>query len=161
MSDQNIFPAEGGCTCGAVRYKLLTAPLFVHCCHCSYCQRESGSAFAINALIEADRVELISGELERVEIPTLSGKGQDIFRCSRCLVALWSHYGGAGSAVNFVRVGTLDQPNACPPGVHIYTSTKQSWIDLPGDVPAVAEYYRRSQYWPENSQVRYKAIVKK
>jgi len=159
MSGPTTYPIEGGCTCGNIRYRLLTKPMFVHCCHCSYCQRETGAAFAVNALIESDRVKLISGEIERVEIPTLSGKGQDIFRCSRCLLAIWSHYSGAGRAISFVRVGTLDNPNLCPPDIHIYTSTKQNWVILPGEVPAVAEYYRRSEYWPRESQARLKAAV--
>jgi len=161
MSKQIIYPIEGGCTCKSVRYRLLIAPMFVHCCHCSYCQCETGSAFAVNALIEANRMELLSGEIERIEIPTLSGKGQDIFRCSRCKVAIWSNYAGAGSAVNFVRVGTLDNPNLCPPDIHIYTSTKQDWVVLPTETPAVAEYYRASQYWPADSLARYKAALPK
>lgn len=157
MSKQLIYPIEGGCACKSVRYRLLIAPMFVHCCHCSYCQCETGSAFAVNALIEANRMELLSGEIERIEIPTLSGKGQDFFRCSRCKVAIWSNYAGAGSAVNFVRVGTLDNPNLCPPDIHIYISTKLDWVVLPTETPAVAEYYRASQYWPADSLARYKA----
>ena len=53
---------EGGCFCKAVRYRLTTAPMIVHCCHCRNCQNQTGSAFVINAFIEADRVELLSGE---------------------------------------------------------------------------------------------------
>lgn len=161
MSRQNIYPIEGGCTCKSVRYRLLSAPLFVHCCHCSYCQSETGSAFAINALIEAERMELLSGQIERIEVPTLSGKGQDILRCSRCRVAVWSNYGAARSAVNFVRVGTLDDPDSCPPDIHIYTSTKLDWVILPDTVPAVEEYYQASQYWPRASLVRYQAVLRK
>ena len=161
MREQSSHSLEGGCTCGAVRYRLLMKPMFVNCCHCTYCQRESGSAFALNALIETSQVKLLSGEIERIEIPTLSGKGQDIFRCNRCMVALWSHYGGAGDAISFVRVGTLDRPDLCPPDIHIYTSTKQGWVVLPATTPAVEEYYRRSQYWSEESQARFKAAVKK
>src|SRR6187551_817352 len=100
---------EGGCTCRSVRYRLASAPLFVHCCHCRWCQRESGSAFALNAMIEADRVALLAGEPEAVDTPSASGKGQKIWRCPRCRVAVWSNYAGAGAAVRFVRVGTLDE----------------------------------------------------
>jgi hypothetical protein len=148
---------DGGCTCGAVRYRLVSAPVFVHCCHCSWCQRETGSAFVINALIESDRVQLLQGAPEPVATPSASGKGQKILRCPRCRVALWSHYPGGGDIISFVRVGTLDQPDRCPPDVHIYTSTKQPWVVLPPGTPAFAEYYDRQDYWSADSLRRREA----
>jgi hypothetical protein len=111
---------EGGCTCGHLRYRLLAEPMFVHCCHCRWCQRETGSAFALNALVESARVLLLAGTTEAVDTPSASGKGQTIVRCPRCRVAVWSHYAGAGEAVSFVRVGTLDDPDQLPPDIHIY-----------------------------------------
>lgn len=145
---------DGGCSCRHVRYRLLTGPLFVHCCHCSWCQRESGSAFALNALIEADRVALLAGEVEVVDTPSASRKGQKIARCPHCRVALWSNYAGAGAAVRFVRVGTLDQAGRLPPDIHIFTATKQPWVVLGPDIPAVPEYYRASEHWPAPSLER-------
>ncbi len=118
---------DGGCTCGAVRYRMTSTPLFVHCCHCRWCQRESGSAFAINAMIEADRVQLLQREPEAVLTPSASGKGQEILRCPACRIALWSHYAGAGDRICFVRVGTLDAPDRLPPDIHLFTSSKQPW----------------------------------
>jgi hypothetical protein len=109
MTTSDVFPLEGGCDCGAVRYRMLTAPMFVHCCHCTWCQRETGASFALNALIEAERVVLLKGEVDAVVTPSNSGKGQKISRCPVCRIALWSNYGGAGDAIRFVRVGTLDQ----------------------------------------------------
>jgi hypothetical protein len=160
MADLPPEPAsfDGGCDCRGVRYRLRSRPLFVHCCHCRWCQRESGSAFALNAMIEADRVE-VQGEVELVDTPSASGKGQLVARCPRCRIALWSHYAGAGRAVSFVRVGTLDDPDAMPPDVHIFTSTKQPWVVLPQGTPAVAEYYRRDELWPAESLARRKALV--
>ncbi len=149
---------EGGCTCRAVRYRLASRPLFVHCCHCRWCQRETGSAFVMNAMIEADRVEILSGTPEIVLTPSLSGRGQKIARCPVCHVALWSHYSGAGDAVRFVRVGTLDDPDACPPEIHIFTMSKQPWVILPPGVPAVREYYNREKFWPAESLARWKAL---
>jgi len=146
---------EGGCACRAVRYRLASAPLFVHCCHCRWCQRETGSAFAINAMIEADRVELLQGAPEIVPTPSSSGKGQKIARCPRCRVALWSNYPGAGDAVRFVRVGTLDDPDALPPDIHIFTASKQPWVVLPPGAPTVEEYYDREKYWPATSLARW------
>jgi hypothetical protein len=153
------FTATGRCTCGAVRYRLTSRPLFVHCCHCRWCQRESGAAFALNAMIEAERVVLLAGAPELTLTPTLSGKGQKIFRCPRCRVALWSHYAGAGDAVSFVRVGTLDEPDRLPPEIHIFTASKQPWVVLPRGTPAVRGYYDRDKYWPAESLARRRALL--
>lgn len=151
------FHAEGGCACRGVRYRLTAAPLFVHCCHCHWCQRETGAAFALNAMIEADCVTLLSGETLCVDTPSESGRGQRIHRCPDCHVALWSHYGGAGEAIAFVRVGTLDAPQIAPPDIHIFTASKQPWVQLCHDVPAVKGYYKLSEYWPEDRLARLKA----
>ena len=150
---------DGHCTCGQVRYRMTSRPLFVHCCHCRWCQRETGASFALNAMIEADRVELLQGEVEAVVTPSLSGKGQKIVRCPRCHIAVWSHYAGAGDAVRFVRVGTLDEPDRLPPDIHIFTASKQPWVVLPPGTPAVAEYYRASELWPKESLERRAALV--
>jgi len=151
---------EGRCTCGFVRYRMASRPLFVNCCHCTWCQRETGSAFAINAMIEADRVEVIAGEPVRIDTPSNSGKGQKITRCPKCHVALWSNYAGAGDAVRFVRVGTLEEPGRMPPDIHIFTSTKQPWVVLPPGTPAMEEYYDRKKYWPKESLERREAMIK-
>ena len=155
-TDSAVF--AGGCTCRAVRYRMTSRPLFVHCCPCRWCQRETGSAFALNALIEADRVELLQGEVEVIATPSNSGKGQQISRCSKCRIALWSNYAGAGDALRFVRVGTLDEPDRFPPDIHIFTASKQPWVLLPASTPAVPEYYRASQHWPAESLARRAAL---
>ena len=153
------YPIEGGCTCRAVRYAMASAPLFVHCCHCRWCQRETGSAFVLNAMIEADRVELLHGEVDVVATPSHSGKGQKIARCPTCRIAVWSNYAGGGDAVRFVRVGTLDEPDRFPPEVHIFTASKQPWVVLPPGTPAFAEYYKASEIWPQDSLARRAALL--
>ena len=155
------FPIEGGCDCRTVRYRMETTPLFVHCCHCRWCQRESGATFALNAMIETDRVTLLAGTPETVDTPSASGKGQKILRCPSCRIALWSHYAGGGTAVAFVRVGTLDDPDALPPDIHIFTSTKQPWVILPPGTAAVPEFYDRKQHWPAESLARREALLAK
>ena len=159
MSDERNFSLAGGCTCRAVRYRLTSKPIFVHCCHCRWCQRETGASFALNAMIEADRVVLENGEPEVVHTPSNSGKGQKIARCTACRIALWSNYAGAGDKVKFVRVGTLDDPDLLPPDIHIFTSSKQPWIVLPAGTPAVAEYYDRNVYWPKESLERRRVLL--
>jgi hypothetical protein len=149
---------EGGCTCGAVRYRLRDAPMFVHCCHCTSCQTETGSAFVLNALIESDRVETLAGAPEPVMTPSESGRGQNVWRCPDCRVALWSNYGGAADMLRFVRIGTLDDPGALPPDVHIYTRSKLPWVMLPDDVPVFEAYYDSKSLWPAASLDRRKAL---
>jgi hypothetical protein len=157
MTSEKHLAMDGHCTCGAVRYRLKARPLFVHCCHCTWCQRESGSAFAVNALIEATQVELLQGRPVSTKLPSASGKGQVFWRCADCGVTLWSNYDGAGSNIYFVRVGTLDDPSSAPPDIHIYTSTKQPWVILPDGVPAVPQFYKFTDHWPTESMARFKA----
>jgi hypothetical protein len=152
------YPLEGGCTCRAVRYRLLSEPLFVHCCHCRWCQRETGASFALNAMLESERVELLAGQPEIVETPSNSGKGQKIARCPVCRIAVWSNYAGGGDAVRFVRVGTLDDPDRLPPDIHIFTASKQPWVVLPPGAPAVAQYYDAARFWPEASLERRRVL---
>ena len=133
--------------------------MFVHCCHCRWCQRESGASFALNAMIEAARVTNLGEPPELVQTPSASGSGQLIARCPKCKVAVWSHYAGAGPVVKFVRVGTLDDPDLLPPDIHIFTASKQPWIVIPEGAPAVAEYYDRDKYWPEESLARRRAML--
>jgi hypothetical protein len=152
-------PVEGGCDCGHVRYRLESPPLIVHCCHCRWCQRESGAAFALNALIESDRVTLLAGEVALTRMPSQSGLGQTIARCPECGVGVWSYYGGAGTLLSFVKVGSLDDPDRLPPDVHIFTESKQPWVVLSDDKPVFREYYRRSQQWPAASIARYDALA--
>jgi hypothetical protein len=154
-------PAEGGCTCRRVRYRMLGPPLIVHCCHCRWCQRETGASFALNAMIEAERVELLEGEVEVVVTPSLSGKGQKVSRCPTCRIALWSNYAGAADAIRFVRVGTLDDPDRWPPNVHIFTASKQPWVVLPQGVPAVPEYYKAAEVWSKDSLERRARVLPK
>ena len=150
---------EGGCTCGAIRYRMEREPLIVHCCHCHWCQRETGASYALNAMIEADRVTLLQGRPEMVQTPSNSGKGQAIWRCPDCRIALWSNYSGAGDKVHFVRVGTLDEAHRLPPDIHIYTASKQPWIVIPEGLPVVEAYYDRDEYWPEDSLARRKQML--
>jgi len=143
---------EGGCACGEVRYRLTSDPLFVHCCHCLNCQRQTGSAFVINILIEADRVELLDGEPVVIAVSRSGGKKQKIWRCPSCQTALFSQY--TSPRVRFVRAGTLDDPSAVSPDVHIFTRSKVPWVTLPESVPAFDVYYDTKKLWPAESLER-------
>jgi hypothetical protein len=150
-------PREGGCACGAVRYRVASDPLFTHCCHCLNCQRQTGSAFVINLLIEADRVELLAGTPQPVDVDRDDGSKQTIFRCPTCQVAVFSHYGHPG--ILFVRGGTLDDPSGVAPDVHIYTRSKVPWVSLPDSVPAFEDYYDSRAVWPATSLERLQAVM--
>jgi hypothetical protein len=148
---------EGGCSCGAIRYRLTSEPLVTHCCHCLNCQRQTGSAFVINLLIEANRVELLAGTPQAVDVPRDDGSSQQVFRCPTCQVAVFSNYGRP--EVRFVRGGTLDDPTAVAPDVHIYTRSKLDWVKLPESVPAFQEYYDSKTLWPAASLQRLEAVM--
>ena len=158
MATQSEPSFEGGCTCRDVRYRMTSRPMIVHCCHCRWCQRETGASFALNAVIETTRVVLEKGEVDMVNTPSNSGKGQRISRCPRCRIAVWSNYSGAGDAARFVRVGTLDEPDRLPPDVHIYTMSKQPWVVLPPGALAFPEYYDMAKVWPKESLERRAAL---
>ncbi|HVV93673.1 MAG TPA: GFA family protein [Hyphomicrobiales bacterium] len=149
---------EGRCDCGAVRYRLTASPMFVHCCHCLDCQRQTGSAFVLNALIETERMEMLSGETAGFLMRTDSGRPHHIHRCTACQTALWSNYGGL-TKLRFVRVGTLETPSAIQPDVHIYTRSKQPWVALPEGVPAFEAYYDSKKLWPAASLERRRAAM--
>jgi hypothetical protein len=159
MADAPDFAAEGGCTCRGVRYRLMRSPLIVHCCHCRWCQRETGSAFVLNALIESVYLSRLAGEADLVLTPSNSGKGQTVARCPTCRVALWSHYAGLGERLAFVRVGTFDEPDRFPPDVHIFTESKQPWVVLPPGSRSFTQYYSSREVWSEASLARRQALT--
>jgi hypothetical protein len=148
---------EGGCSCGTIRYRLTDEPMFVHCCHCLNCQKQTGSAFVINLLIESDRVELTSGDPHAVEVPRDDGSTQRIYRCPDCMIAVFSEY--TCPQITFVRAGTLDDPSSVSPDVHIFTRSKLPWVELPADVPAVDVYYDRTELWPPASIERINELI--
>lgn len=147
----------GGCTCGSVRYRLVERQMFTHACHCSWCQKETGSAFALNAMIERDRLE-VTGAVVMEQLPSASGKGQEVARCPACRVVVFSHYAGAGRLVAFVRVGTLDRPGDCPPDVHVFAEGRLPWVVLDPGVPAFPGYYSLREVWPAEAQARQAAM---
>ena len=148
---------DGGCSCAAVRYRLTSQPLFVHCCHCLNCQRQTGGAFVINLLIESDRIDVLAGEPQPVDAPRDDGSSQQIFRCPTCQVAVFSEYGWP--QLRFVRAGTLDEPSSVKPDVHIFTRSKLPWVTLPDDTPAFDVYYDSRTLWPAASLERLDAIL--
>ena len=148
---------DGGCACGALRYRLGSEPMFIHCCHCLNCQRQTGSAFVVNLLIEADRVQFLSGTVQAVDVPRDDGSVQRISRCPHCQVAIFSEYGSP--EVRFVRSGTLDDPTAITPDVHIFTRSKVGWVTLPERAPAFEVYYDAEQLWPAESLRRLNAVL--
>jgi hypothetical protein len=145
---------QGGCTCRQLRYRLQGTPLIVHACHCRWCQRETGTAFALNALYEADRVSHLAGDPDIIDTPSASGRGQRIARCPSCRVSIWSNYHEAGAVVRFVRVGSLDEPGRLPPDIPIFTSSKQPWLILPARAKAVPEFYDLDTTWSAESLER-------
>jgi hypothetical protein len=150
-------PLDGGCACGAVRFRLHAMPMFVHCCHCTRCQRETGGPFAHHAMIEFTRMSLLHGEPEYVKVPTDSGNTHWVVRCPACRTAMWNEHGSRSAVTRYVRVGTLDDPARLPPQAHIFARSKQPWVVLSSETPAFAAYYDAAKLWPPESLARYAA----
>jgi hypothetical protein len=144
---------DGQCFCGRVRYRMQGRPMFIHCCHCRDCQQQSGSAFVVNGLIEAERIKPMEGAPKPVSMRTDSGHPHDIYRCEACQSALWSDYGGR-TWLRFVRMATLDRAGEFVPDVHIFTRSKLPWVVLPEGARAFQEYYSTKAEWPEESIAR-------
>lgn len=149
-------PFDGGCFCGKLRYRLHGWPMFTYCCHCTECRRQTGSAFVINAQIESDRVEVLSGEPIAVPVPTESGYPHDIYRCETCQTAVWSNY-GRRSWLLFIKVATLDDPAAFRPEAHIYLRSRLPWLALDASIPGFDEYYDMERLWKRDSFARREA----
>lgn len=150
--------ATGRCACGAVAYALGRAPMITHCCHCRQCQRETGASFALNAMIERSELS-VTGPVTEHRRPSGSGKGITAAICPACATTLWTVYGVSGDAFAWVRVGTLDDPNLCPPSVHIFTEFRQPWLTLPGDVPSYPAFYPPREVWSPDAMARRKAAL--
>ncbi|WP_322988322.1 GFA family protein [Hoeflea sp.] len=149
---------SGGCGCGALRYRLKSKPMIVHCCHCKDCQRQTGSAFVVNAVIERDNIEIDQGNSVAFTMPTDSGTPHDLYRCEDCGTTVWSDYGRRKTMV-FLRAGTLDDPGSLPPDVHIFIRSKLPWVSLPADIPAFDVFYSSVEaFWPEEALMRRKAL---
>jgi len=150
---------KGQCSCGEVQFEMTEKPLFVHACHCTNCQRQSGSAHALNGMIEAKYINLLSGQPEGAEVATGSGQGQTIYRCPTCKIGLWSVYAAASDKFFFVRIGTLEDPGSYPPDINIFTKSKQPWVPLMPDIPATEGYYDAKELWSQEALARMKAAV--
>jgi hypothetical protein len=157
MTDTTL---TGSCFCGAVRYRLTQAPMFIHCCHCRDCQKQTGGAFAINAVIERSCVAVLERSRDPVcvTVETDSGRPHDIYRCPQCQSALWSDYGRRGVMV-FVRVTTLDEGHDIAPDVHIFTRSKLPWVALPPGARSFDVFYDMKMEWPAASLARRTAIL--
>jgi hypothetical protein len=151
---------DGGCACGAIRYRLTNAPMIVHACHCRDCQKLTGSAFVLNLWIERSLVEASgAAPIAFAQPPGPSGSPHEVFVCGRCGTQLWSKYHNVPGDTLFVRGGTLDDPAAITPDVHIFTRSKVPWLALPQDARVFPAYYRRSEVWSPESLVRWKALL--
>jgi hypothetical protein len=145
---------KGGCACRAVRYELTARPLIVHACHCRDCQRITGSAFVTNIWIEKRHVRATGAEPCSYRLAGGSGKHHDVFFCGTCGTYVWSRYHIAPGDCLFVRAGTLDDPTAVRPDVHIFTRTKVPWLTLPEGVRAFESIYKVDRVWPAASRER-------
>lgn len=152
---------EGGCGCGAVRYRAAGVPIFANNCHCRLCQQQTGSSSGVNAFFESERVELLSGTLVATRLKAGSGGDQIIQSCSACGTAVWSHYPLLGEGASAIRVGTLDHPGAIRLDAVIYTASAMPWVAFPDDIPAFEGFYKAADLLPPERLERLRSVAKK
>jgi hypothetical protein len=157
---ESFEPLSGGCACGQVRYKVVGEPLFTHACHCSDCQRTTGSAFVLHTVIAKDDLE-IEGETKATTLPTGSGAGYDPHFCINCGTYIWCKYHFSAKGVIVIRSGTLDDTTLVEPQAHVFTRYKLPWMTLPTDVPVFEEFFDREKVYPKESFERWTELVNK
>lgn len=151
---------EGGCACGAIRYRLTNTPMIVHACHCRDCQKQTGGAFVINLWIERKFVEASGDKPVAFRVPPgSSGQPHDVFRCGRCGTALWSKYHAAPGDTVLLRAGTLDTPEAIKPDVHIFTRSQVPWLELPKSARVFPAFYKFDEVWSPESLERWRQLT--
>ena len=121
-------PQTGGCQCGKLRYELTQAPTLVYTCHCTDCQRLSGSAFSLGVALPETGFRLTAGEPRALQRVPDSGRINTRFVCPDC--ASWVYSQPRGGVIR-VRAGSLDDRSWLRPTRHIWTRSKQPWITLP------------------------------
>jgi hypothetical protein len=125
--------SQGRCVCASVRYELSAEPLALFCCHCTECQTASGASFVLALKMPYGAVKVTQGEVEPFLRPEADGQQRRVFRCRRCLTALWSERLDSQEMIT-VYAGTLDDSATLRPVAHIWTSDAQPWISLPEDM---------------------------
>ena len=122
------FPVEGGCACGAVRYRLKASPLSVYNCHCKDCQRYSGAAWSMSMIVKDPDLELLSGTLAQYRRTADSGNVIVMNFCANCYGWMWNDPPAPG--VKVARAGTLDDMDWAAPVGNIWTDSKAAWVDI-------------------------------
>ncbi len=123
-------PAEGGCQCGAIRYRLIGEPVFLTICHCSECKRQSGSAFGMSLRMRWTDVTILAGAPKTWTRRSDSGALVVCAFCETCGTRLWHE----PSAPGFVHIkpGTLDDASSLAPKYESWTERKSSWLHFDG-----------------------------
>ncbi len=125
-------PLRGGCQCGAVRYEITKPPLSVYACHCTECQRQSGSAFALSMPVARDSLSVVKGTPKAWRRTHESGRVIQCLFCADCGTRLY-HNPEANPAVTIVKPGTLDDAKTLHAVGHIWTKSAQPWVQIPAD----------------------------
>lgn len=123
------FPVEGGCQCGAVRYRITARPLGVYKCHCRDCQRSSGAGYSMSMPTLREHFEHLSGEVAAFDKAANSGRVVRMLGCAICGTKLWNEP-LSSSAIVVVKPGTLDDPRWAVPVGNIWTNSALPWVRI-------------------------------
>ena len=136
-------------------------PIFVNNCHCSQCQKQTGSTSVVNMFYEAEYLTQLSGDTSRHVVKAGSGGDHVIVRCAQCGTAMWSHYPRLGEFAAGIRAGTLDDPASVTPDAAIYVSERMPWVTLPEGIPAFETQYSPAELLPPERFERLKRLAAK
>lgn len=148
------FIKQGRCLCGEISYQIIDKPLFTHACHCTDCQKVTGSAFGLSMFILRQDFQMLSGTPTVAHPPQQYGVAA-IYACGDCGCAIYRTHSYLDKFV-FPFPGTFDDTTWVKPQAHIYTRSKQPWVQLADDEPAFEKQYKRDDVWPEASLKRLK-----
>jgi hypothetical protein len=143
----------GGCVCGEVRIAVRGRPIVVHGCHCRFCQAASGSAFAVNLMLETAQVAVTAGRTQQISRQAELG-AHTRHVCPNCRTELFGHHPMLGPDIAFVGAGVLDRPGGYAPDVHCFTRSKYDWVVLPAGVPAFEGNYDMAAVWSDEAKAR-------
>jgi hypothetical protein len=161
MSGDDATIRQGGCGCGAVRYRIERAPIFVNNCYCALCQLQTGSTSSAYAFFEIEAVEVLSGKLKRFAQQTGTDRKQKVMQCSECGIGLFFQPWPTGRHGICVRLGTFDDPWDIVPDAAVYVTERMPWVTLPEGIPTFDAYYNPDTLLPPERNARLRALLDK
>lgn len=125
-------PYLGRCACGAIEYRINAEPLTFYICHCTDCQKLSGSAYGLSMPVLEETLEVLKGAAAKSSFETSAGKSKTVYQCPECFTRLWADPPGV-PGVLLIRPGALENAADLVPVAHTFTDSALPWVSIPAD----------------------------